>query len=224
MRVKASVVVFVVLIGGVMAFATPARAAECRTPTIGQAATPADIQAFFRKQKKTVVTFMGYSGAEYEDKAGMLKRAGGILDALDPKRTIVNIGATAEGVGAVYELAKQKGFDTTGIVSTQAQETKTALSPCVDTVFYVKDASWGGLVPGTRRLSPTSTAMVNVSDRVVAIGGGEVSRDEFQAARRIGKKVEFFPADMNHALAVEKAKKRGQPAPTDFRSALEINK
>jgi hypothetical protein len=63
--------------------------------------------------------------------------------------------------------------------------------------------------------------MVSVSDRIIAIGGGEVSRDEFEAAKRMGKKTQFFPADMNHALAVEKAKKKGQPAPTDFRSALE---
>ena len=50
-------------------------------------------------------------------------------------------------------------------------------------------------------LSPTSTAMVSVSERVVAIGGGDVARDGFEAARRLGKQAEFFPADMNHAIA-----------------------
>src|SRR3954447_13797877 len=89
MRITPSVVV---LVAGVVAFAAPARAAACRTPTVSPASTVADIQAFFKKQQKAVVTFMGYSGAEYEDKAGMLKRAGSILDALDPKKTIVNIG------------------------------------------------------------------------------------------------------------------------------------
>src|SRR4051794_14847549 len=106
MRVK-PLVVFVVLAGAVVVSAVPARAAACRTPTVSPAATVQDIQAFFAKQQKTVVTFMGYSGAEYEDNAGMLKRAGANLDTLDPKKTIVNIGATPDGIGAVYELAKQ---------------------------------------------------------------------------------------------------------------------
>ena len=84
----------------------------------------------------------------------------------------MNIGATTRRIGVVYELAKQKGFTTSGIVSTQAREAKATISPCVDIVFFVKDASWGGFVEGTENLSPTSAAMVEVSDRLVAIGGG----------------------------------------------------
>jgi len=61
---------------------------------------------------------------------------------------------------------------------------------------------------------------VAVSDQVIALGGGEVARDEFQAARRLGKKTEFFPFDMNHSIAIERAAKKGQPRPTDFRGAL----
>jgi hypothetical protein len=54
---------------------------------------------------------------------------------------------------------------------------------------------------------------------MVAIGGGEISRDELVAARRLGKKTQFIPADMNRDMARERARKRGQPAPTDFRGA-----
>ena len=79
---------------------------------------------------------------------------------------------------------------------------------------------WGGLVPGTERLSPTSTAIVDNSDVLVAIGGGEVARDEVVAARRAGKDVRFIPADMNHRIAREKAEQKGQPVPTDFRGAV----
>lgn len=64
--------------------------------------------------------------------------------------------------------------------------------------------------------------MVSVSERVVAIGGGDVARDEFEAARRLGKQAEFFPADMNHAIARARAARNGQPAPTDFRGALGV--
>jgi transaldolase len=65
----------------------------------------------------------------------MLEKAGHILDEFDPSKTIVNIGATPEGIGAVYELAKRRGFTTTGIVSTQAKKYDAELSPCVDYVF-----------------------------------------------------------------------------------------
>jgi NADPH:quinone reductase-like Zn-dependent oxidoreductase len=149
----------------------------------------------------------------------MLKRAGRALDGLNPKRAVVNIGATAQGIGAVYELAKRRGFTTTGIVSSLAKEQGVALSRCVDHVFYVKDAAWGGLVPDTTLLTPTSEAMVGVSHVLVAIGGGEVARDELLAARRMGKPVSFVPADMNHRLALDKAASKGLPAPTDFRGA-----
>ena len=79
-------------------------------------------------------------------------------------------------------------------------------------MFYVQDATWGGLVAGTKQLSPTSRAMVEVSDEIIAIGGGEVARDELQAAVGQGRKVQIFPADMNHRIAIDRAAKKGQRA------------
>ena len=193
--------------------------AACKAPaTMREAAAP-DVRAFFKEQHKSVLTFLGYSAADYENRRAMIERATRILDQFDPAKTIVNIGATPDGIGAVYEVARRKGFVTAGIVSTQAKESHAALSPCVDIVFFVKDATWGGFLEGTERLSPTSTAMVDSSDRIVAIGGGEVARDELTAARRLGKRTQFIPADMNHAIARERAQKKGQPAPTDFTGA-----
>jgi hypothetical protein len=196
-------------------------AGTCGGPKMMKEATPAEVRAFFKAQSKTVVTLLGYSGAGYEDEAALTKHVLGILDPYDPKKTIVNLGATIDGIGRVYELAKQKGFTTTGIVSTQARESDASISPCADFVFFVKDTSWGGFVEGTQQLSPTSTAMVDVSDRLVAIGGGEVSRDELIAAKRAGKNVTFIPADMNHRIALEKAAKKGQTPPADFRGAVD---
>ena len=191
----------------------------CAPPTIHDASTPAQVRAFFQSRHLTVVTFLGYSGAEYEDPAALVQHANAIFDRLDPKQTIVNIGATRDGIGALYELAKKKGFATTGIVSTQARDSHATLAACVDDVFYVEDAAWGGFLAGTKQLSPTSAAMVDVSDRLIAIGGGDVARDELTAAKERGKAVQFIPADMNHALALEKAKRKGEPAPTDFSGA-----
>jgi hypothetical protein len=59
--------------------------------------------------------------------------------------------------------------------------------------------------------------MVESSTSFVAIGGGMVARDEMLEAREAGKPVTFIPADMNHKIAREKASKRGQAEPTDFR-------
>jgi hypothetical protein len=191
----------------------------CDPSTTTKEPSPEEIRAFFKGKKMRVLTFLGYSGAEYENKAVMLEQATRILDQFDPRKTIVNIGATPDGIGAVYEAAKRKGFLTAGIVSTQAKENNVKLSPCVDVVFYVRDATWGGFTPGTERLSPTSTAVIENSDEIVAIGGGEVTRDELIAAKRSGKRVQFIPADMNHQIAREKALKKRQPPPTDFRGA-----
>ena len=152
-----------------------------------QEATPAEIRAYFKDQHKTVLTLLGYSAAEYEDKAALAAHATEILDRVDPKTTILNIGATPDGIGVVYEMAKKKGFTTSGIVSTQARENKVSLSTCVDVVFFVKDASWGGFLEGTERLSPTSAVMVDVSDQIVAVGGGDVARDELIAAKRAAR-------------------------------------
>jgi hypothetical protein len=166
-----------------------------------------------------VLTFAGFSGAGYENPAAMIENASEILRKQDPEKTLINIGATRDGIGAVYEVAKAMGFTTMGIVSSLAQAEGVALSPCVDYVFYVQDDSWGGRVRGEERLSPTSEAIVEVSSAFVGIGGGEVARDELSAARKRGRPVVFIPADMNHRRAREKALKRGEPAPTDFRGS-----
>jgi hypothetical protein len=121
------------------------------------------------------------------------------------------------GIGGVYELAKRKGFTTMGIASTLARDEK--VSEHVDHVFYVRDSQWGGKLPGTDQLSPTSAAIVQCSTSCVAIGGGDVTSDEMLAARKAGKQVTFVPADMNHQIAREKARQKGQPEPTDFRGS-----
>jgi hypothetical protein len=188
----------------------------CEPRMTTKEASSEEIRGFFEAKRMKVLTFLGYSAAGYEDRKLMLQQSERILDRFDPANTIVNIGATAEGIGAVYEIAKRKGFLTAGIVSTQAKATGATLSPCVDVVFYVRDATWGGFLPGTGTLSPTSRAIVENSEVLVAIGGGEVARDELSAARDLGKQVEFFPADMNHQIARDKALGKNRPAPSNF--------
>ena len=203
-------------------FMSPAASLACTGPHTVREADPAEVAAFFAAQGRMVLTFVGYSGAGYENPAEMLEQVGAILDQVDPDTHIVNIGATEDGIGAAYTLAKQRGFTTTGVVSSQAQQANATLSPCVDIVFYVPDAQWGGYIDQTGELSPTSTAMVQNSDLIVAIGGGSVARDELNAAREWGKPTRFIPADLNHAVAIEKARAKGRPEPSDFRGAAGV--
>lgn len=174
------------------------------------------IADFVRATGSQVLTFVGYSAAEYEDRDAMLAQARRVLDQHDPRTTLVNIGATAEGIGAVYELAKQRGFTTIGIVSQLARQEGVTLSPHVDHVFFVPDDSWGGLRADGKTLAPTSAAIVANSNRMVGIGGSDIARDEMLAAASAGVPVLFIAADMNHAIARRKAREKGQPEPNDF--------
>ena len=195
----------------------PAAAADCSAQTVVRQASPAEIADFVNDKGLQVLTFAGYSGAGYEDPAAMLAHAAAVLAEHDPARTLVNIGATEAGIGAVYALARARGFATMGIVSTRARDEHVRLSPCVDWVFFVADRTWGGWLDKTGQLSPTSAAIVEVSDVLVGIGGGAVAAAELSTAQRAGKPVRFFAADMNHAKTRRQARRKGLPVPTDLR-------
>ena len=136
--------------------------------------SPAETRSFFRSLGKRVLTFFGYS-VNYENEESMLAIARKGLSKIPPDAVLINIGATASGIGAVYPLAKAMGFTTTGIVSSLAAEHLENISEAVDHVCFVADTQWGGKLNGTDQLSPTSQAMVACSDVLVAIGGGEVA-------------------------------------------------
>ena len=175
--------------------------------------------ARIRASGLTVVTFMGFSGAGYEDVPAVERALAKALDELDPASVLICAGATTEGIGAVYPMAKKRGFKTIGVVSAIAQKEGVTFSPFVDTVFVIADDSWGG-VTADGKLSPTSSTMVGAADRIIAIGGGEIARDEIAAAVAMGKKPRYIEADMNHAAAIKKAKERRQSEPVDFRGPV----
>lgn len=168
-----------------------------------------------RESGKKVITFCGFSGTGYEDPAKVERALREQLTRFEPQTTTICAGATADGIGIVYPLATRKGFRTIGIVSSRAEAEGAVLSKDVEVVYVVKDDAWGGRQGAL--LSPTSQAMVAACDEMIGIGGGAIARDELEEARGQGKRVTFIPADMNHALAVEKARKAGEPPPEDFR-------
>ena len=184
---------------------------------VGWNMTAEEVIAFFLRQRKTVLTFYGYSGIGYEDEEAMLAIARKVLSGYSTETTLVNIGVTSVGIGAIYPLAKSMGFTTTGIVTSLALD-RDDISVSVDHICFVKDKQWGGNLPDSHELSPTSRAMVECSDILVGIGGGGISEAEMLAGKAQGKPVYFYPADKNHARAIQYAKSMGLPPPESFDS------
>ena len=188
----------------------------------GRIVRPADADAaiaLIRSAGRSVVTFVGFSGAGYEDAPAVERALAKVLDDLNPASVLICAGATPEGIGAVYPLAKKRGFTTIGIVSAVAEKEGAKFSQAVDTIFVIADDTWGG-ANAEGKLSQTSSAMVGAADEMIAIGGGEIARDEIAAAMAMSKKVRHIVADMNHAAAIRKAKEMRQPEPDDFRGAV----
>jgi hypothetical protein len=186
-----------------------------RSKVIGSEMTVAETELFLRSFKKRVVTFFGYS-VDYEDEDAMLAIAGNVLSEYPPETVLINIGGTSGGIGAIYPLAKAKGFTTTGIVSSQAIEHFQYISKAVDHVCFVLDIQWGGKLPGSNGLSPTSQAMVLCSDEMIAIGGGEVTREELIAGKERGIPVRFYPAEVSHKWLIQQARHKHLPPPDSF--------
>ena len=185
---------------------------------IGWNMTPDEAQDFFAEQGKTVLTLFGYS-AGYEDETAVLQTVQEILSRYSPETTLINIGATRGGIGAVYPLAKSLGYTTTGIVSTQVLDYLEEISEAVDHVCFITDDQWGGKLPDSNELSPTSKAMIACSDILIGIGGNEICRDELLAGKEQGKPVHFYPADVNHVWAIRRAERMGLPKPDYFHGA-----
>ncbi|OHT08494.1 hypothetical protein TRFO_23014 [Tritrichomonas foetus] len=176
------------------------------------------VTQFIREKNKKVLTFLGYSGGGYELPNDMLSKANEILAMFDPRTTLVTIGATHMGIGSVYKIAYELGFETIGIVTSKVNQ--KSFSHFCQTVFLIKDFLYGGFLKGTEKLSPTSEVMVEITDIVVALGGGEISKAEFLTAKRKNKKCAFFPFDFNHQKAITRSKRRNMPIPTNFSSVV----
>ena len=183
---------------------------------VGWNMKPDEVYAFFKEQGKSVLTFFGFSGMGYENETELLKVVREVLSEYSPEKTIVNIGGTRGGIGAAYPLAKSLGFKTTGITSSEAIDYPDEISEAVDYICFVVDNQWGGKLPDSDQLSPTSEAMISCSDILVGIGGNDISRDEMLAGEERGKPIYFYPAEVNHAKAIRHAEHLGQLKPESF--------
>lgn len=186
-----------------------------RNEIIGWNMTPAQAKAFFVGRKKTVVTLYGYS-KNYQDPPALFVILRSIFSRYSPDNTLINIGGTSSGIGAAYPLAKSMGFTTTGITSTRGIIDSFKISDFVDYICFIKDDQWGGKMPNSNELSPTSQAMVICSDIMIGIGGGKISRDELLAGKGLGKPIEFFPAEIEHTSMLRDIQDRDVTKPNNF--------
>lgn len=190
--------------------------------------SPDEAVAQIQKIGKKVYTLFGYADLEYENKPEVMAQIELELRALDPATTIINIGATEEGIGAAYEVAKKLGFETMGVVSNRALNYNGKFSSDVDRIYIINDVLrlWGGYIPGTKDAAPVSTVFLRVSNTISAYGGGEHTAMVMrEAVRRGGIDVKFTPAEMSH----KKAKSTGKsvdvkgPAQAAWENILETN-
>jgi len=182
---------------------------------IGRSMTPNETHVFFNSLGKKVISFFGYSD-NYENEKAMLNIVKDVLSEYSPETSLVNAGATNSGIGAVYPIAKAMGFITTGVVSSLVIEYLDDISNAVDYVCIVRDNAWGGKLPNSNVLSPTSQAMIACSDVLIGIGGGEISRDEMVAGKGQGKPAYFYPAEISHERLTRRALEMGLPKPKSF--------
>jgi hypothetical protein len=163
-----------------------------------------------RSMGRRVVTFGGFGELGYEDENRLLGICSGEIDRFDPRSTIVNTGTLIthgfrEGIAAVYRIAKARGFTTVGVHPSVALDHPKAhfVAPGVDSVFFVRDPSWGGFREDGVTPSPTLRVLLEVTDEFVAIGGGLHTAQELRAFLSSSKPVRFHPARMNREVTLE---------------------
>lgn len=164
---------------------------------------------------KRIITFMGFSAMGYQHPEVVDEVLISKLRSLDPKRHIINCGATKGGISRVYELAKKMGFETMGVVSTKALAYAGQFSPFVDHFIIVNDDRWGGR-DRDGKLSPVTQVFVDLSQEIFAVGGNGNTAVAIQAFEALGKHLTFIPAEMDHENARREALYRRTDPPSTY--------
>jgi len=181
-----------------------------------------------RRENKYVLYLAGYAELGYEQRERADKLISDLLRDFSPAEALV-LGGTLlrtggqEGIACAYRIARAHGFETAGLHSSIAMKFHDThrVSPLCQNSFFVRDQRWGGLTDDGR-YSPTLALLLELSDEMVAIGGGWHTADELTAFACERKKIRYFPAEMNHRAADEWCEREGIPT-LDYRgAALEV--
>ncbi|MCX4173938.1 MULTISPECIES: LWXIA domain-containing protein [Paraburkholderia] len=153
------------------------------TPSVRPVDTVLD-QVETLAEGKRVVVFGGYSGLGYRDvdalKAHIASTLNAEVAAHGAENLLVVAGATSDGIGVAYEVAKSHGLATAGIVSEAARE--FGASPYCDQVIYVPDPheNWQVMAPDGRSYM---LSIAQDNGIYYAFGGGDVTVAELAEAR-----------------------------------------
>ena len=172
-------------------------------------AKPLDVNTAIRRIHKIdypdmkIHSLFGYSALGYERPDLLQDAVVEDLSAFDPNETAIAIGATPYGIGQMYAIIKDLGFQTLGIVASKALGLNEECAEGVDKIVVVKDTNWGGYrYSETTRglLSPTTRVFVGASDSIAAYGGGGITAVTLEEARRRNKPISFRPFEMSHFI------------------------
>ncbi|ENJ4210997.1 hypothetical protein AB1D78_004083 [Escherichia coli] len=154
------------------------------------------------------VTFIGYSRLEYESpdllKKTLKLKLEQCLQEHPGKQIIVVSGGTEVGIGAVYNLVREDellrdNVKCIGIVSAESIKSEVyelALSKDKIAIVPALDGSW-------QTKSPSGYPYIlypahKYGGEVVALGGGLISYEEANAAKKKGIKTSIFPFHSNN--------------------------
>lgn len=173
--------------------------------------------------KKTLV-FGGFSGLGYAEIEKMettaRKRIQVEIEANGITNVAVVAGATSDGIGAVYKVAKELGVATYGIVSEAGKEYGS--DKFCDKTFFVPDPKGTWQVLSEKG----DSYMVDVAKQngvLVYYGGGDVAVTEIKEAKQKGIKVEVDTSfEPNPAQVAKKQAKNPNLDPTPLKTFIEL--
>jgi len=176
-----------------------------RDPRLWRVEGASAIRSVFESLGKHIIYFAGYGELGYEEEGRVRSITREVLGAWRATEVVVHTETLLrtgghDGIAEVYALARELGIETTGIHPSVAMRFADThrVSPYCDHVFFVEDETWGGLLPDGENPSSTLRLHLEVSDEIVLIGGGKHAAGELKAFKASGKRVRFYPADMNH--------------------------
>ena len=145
---------------------------------------------------KQVISLFGFADLGYDDYADLEQKVRAKLLTYNTENHLILIGATDVGIGKMYSIAKEMGFETKGIVSTKSLAYEGSFSPKVDEIYFIKDKTWGGYGE-YGELTPTAITFMDASDEVHAFGGGDITAMALNEA--IKRSMPVFFTDMKPA-------------------------
>jgi hypothetical protein len=199
-----------------------------RDPRLWRIEHASVIRQFFSALGKHVIYFAGYGELGYEEEGRVQRIARQVLGEWSASKVVVHTGTLLRvgghnGIAEVYTVARELGIETTGIHPSVAMNFADThrVSPYCDHVFFAADESWGGLLTESERPSETLRLHLEVSNELVVIGGGKHAAGELKAFASSGKRVRFYPADMNHTTTRQWSESAGAQI-QDMRGAAHL--